>query len=61
MSSKLKTKKETLKARGIRFSDEQWEKLNKTAALDKTGRTKASDVVRAIVDDHYNTKRKKPL
>lgn len=51
--------KTTLKARGIRFSDEAWANIKRDAKKDKTGRTKASDIVRHIVDEHY-AKKKKP-
>lgn len=54
----MKTKKETLKARGIRFSDRQWSNIEKDAAKDKSGRTTPSDVVRHIVDEHYEEKKK---
>ena len=54
----MKTKKETLKARGIRFSDSQWSNIEKDAAKDKSGRTTPSDVVRHIVDEHYEAKKK---
>ena len=53
-----KTKKETLKARGIRFSDRQWSNIEKDAAKDRSGRTTPSDVVRHIVDEHYEGKKK---
>jgi len=42
--------KTTLKARGIRFSDEAWKKLSDNA--EKISST-PSDIVRGIVDDHY--------
>lgn len=48
-------KKETLKARGIRFSDETWAKLTKDAEKQECF---VSDVVRSIVDDHYENKSK---
>jgi hypothetical protein len=54
----MKTKKETLKARGIRFSDAQWSNIEKDATKDKSGRTTPSDVVRHIVDEHYEGKKK---
>lgn len=56
--SKMKTKKETLKSRGIRFSDAQWNNITKDAKKDRTGRTTPSDVVRHIVDEHYEEKKK---
>jgi len=43
-------KKAPLKGRGIRFSDEQWDKVSDEAEKDKSGRTKPSDVVRHAVD-----------
>jgi len=49
-------KKPTLKARGIRFSDEQWERITKDANADKSRRTKPSDIVRGIVNEHYKIK-----
>lgn len=49
-------KKPTLKARGIRFSDEQWEKITKDAKADASRRTKPSDIVRGIVNVHYKLK-----
>lgn len=59
MSQKKKVKRETLKARGIRFSDQQWDKITKVAERDPSGRTTPSDVVRQIVDAH-DFKKKKP-
>lgn len=50
MKSKLKIKKQRMKPRGIRFTDDQWSKLEADAAKEKAT---PSDVVRAIVDDHY--------
>lgn len=44
-------KEKPLKARGIRFSEDQWKKINKKAKLDKSKRTKPSDVVRDCVDE----------
>lgn len=43
-------KKATLKARGIRFSDEAWKKLSEDA--EKISST-PSDIVRGIIDAHY--------
>lgn len=48
--AKLKIKKERMKPRGIRFRDDQWKKLE--ADAEKASAT-PSDVVRAIVDQHY--------
>lgn len=49
----MNKKKSTLKARGIRFSDEAWEKL--TDEADKK-RCYPSDIVRGLVDDRYKLK-----
>jgi hypothetical protein len=43
-------KPEPLKSRGIRFSEEQWAKIESEVKKDKTGRTKPSNVVRHAVD-----------
>ena len=50
-------KKQTLKARGIRFTDEAWKNITADAKADKTRRTTPSDVVREIVDAHYAKKK----
>lgn len=50
MKNKLKIKKERMKPRGIRFRDDQWTRLEADAAKEKAT---PSDVVRAIVDEHY--------
>lgn len=49
-------KAKPLKARGIRFSDEQWAKLEKEARKDRTGRTTPSDIVRHITDQYFEKK-----
>lgn len=55
----MKVKKtEPLKARGIRFSDAAWSNIEADAKRDKSGRTKASDIVRQIVDEYYEQKKK---
>ena len=46
-------KQEPLKARGIRFSDEQWDKIEREALKDKTKRTKPSDIVRHAIDKFF--------
>lgn len=50
-------KKPVLKPRGIRFSDDQWEKLKNTAkkenSISKHSVITASDVVRFAVDELY--------
>lgn len=43
-------KKSTLKARGIRFSDELWKRLSDDA--EKKNST-PSDIVRLIIEKHY--------
>lgn len=43
-------KKPPLKARGIRFSDIQWDFICKESKKDKTKRTRPSDIVRYAVD-----------
>lgn len=50
MADKIK-KPDPLKARGIRFEDDKWERLGKIAKRDKTKRLKASDLVRQAVDE----------
>jgi len=50
--------KETLKPKGIRFSDEATANVERDVKKDKTGRLTFSDVVRQIVDDHYTNKKK---
>ena len=52
-------KKPTMKARGIRFSDETWAMITKDAAKWNGYRTTPSDVVREIVDAHYYGKKRK--
>ena len=49
----MKKKKPTLKARGIRFSDKAWNNLEKDAKKEKST---PSDLVRNIVDKHYDKK-----
>lgn len=49
-----------LKARGVRFSDEQWAKIEKEAKKDKSGRTYPSDVVRHAVDKMFSEEEKRP-
>jgi predicted DNA-binding protein len=46
----IKVKPKAMKARGIRFSDEQWDMITIIAARDKSGRTKPSDVVRHAIE-----------
>ena len=43
-------KKQILKPRGVRFSDAQWDRLNKEA---KRHKATPSDVVRAAVDGYF--------
>lgn len=51
-------KKDTLKPRGIRFSDDAWKNIERDVKKDKTKRTTSSDVVRHIVDLHYSQNKK---
>lgn len=51
-----KMKKNPKKARGIRFSDEQWEAIVLKTNEDKTGRTTPSDVVRHVVKQFFGIK-----
>ena len=52
-------KKPTMKARGIRFSDETWARIVKDAAKWNGYSSTPSDVVRDIVDQHYCGKRER--
>ncbi len=51
-------KKENLKARGIRFSNDAWDKL--CADAEKQSST-PSDIVRIIVDKFYSEKKPKVI
>ena len=42
--------------RGVRLEDEKWNGLEKLAAKDKTGRTKASDHARWAIDEYLERK-----
>ena len=46
-------KEQPMKARVIRFPEKIWDKCEKAAAKDKSGRTKASDVVRCAVETYF--------
>lgn len=50
MTTKIK-KPDPLKARGIRFDDDKWARLEAIAKRDKSNRVKPSDLVRQAVDE----------
>ena len=49
-------KAQPLKMRGVRLSDEVWEDIEWQAGQDKTGRTKASDVMRYAIEFYFKHK-----
>lgn len=46
-----------LKARGVRFNDDEWKRLNKEARNSKVHGS-PSEIVRALVQKHYRIKNK---
>jgi hypothetical protein len=51
-------KSEPMKMRGCRLDDARWEFIEGEASKDKTGRTKASDVLRHMIDFYKEHKDK---